>query len=104
MAKEVGFEVQEGEFWQEDVEQSYECFMTNAVEELVAIREIGNVRFAGNEGPVYNRLYNASIPHAPRGAVNKIETTATVNTNSPQDNPMDKGMAPIDACTVAFGV
>jgi len=61
IAKEVGFEVREGEFWQEDVEQAYECFMTNAVEELVAIREIGNVRFAGNEGPVYNRLYNAYL-------------------------------------------
>lgn len=61
LAKEIGYEVREGEFWQEDLEHAYECFITNSVEELVAIREIGNVRFAGNEGPVYNRLYNAYL-------------------------------------------
>ena len=41
---------------------------------------------------------------APKGAVIKIATTATVNTIFPQDNPIARGTPPIAACTVAFGV
>ena len=41
---------------------------------------------------------------APKGAVNKIDTTATVNANSPHSNPIASGIVPIPACTVALGV
>lgn len=40
---------------------------------------------------------------APRGAVIKIATTATANITFPLEIPNDKGIDPIDACTVAFG-
>lgn len=45
-----------------------------------------------------------SIKKAPRGAVTKIDKTATVNTIFPHGNPIESGIAPIAACTVAFGV
>ena len=41
---------------------------------------------------------------APKGAVSRIATTATVNTISPHANPMARGIVPIAACTVALGV
>lgn len=41
---------------------------------------------------------------APKGAVSKIEITATVRTILPQPSPMVKGMVPMAAWTVAFGV
>ena len=41
---------------------------------------------------------------APNGAVIKIETTATVKTTLPQDSPIARGIVPMAACTVAFGV
>ena len=51
-----------------------------------------------------NFLYKLSIHIAPNGAVISIDITATVRTNSPHTNPIDKGIVPIAACTVAFGV
>ena len=41
---------------------------------------------------------------APNGAVSKMDMTATVNTMLPHSNPIEKGIVPIAACTVAFGV
>ena len=41
---------------------------------------------------------------APTGAVIKIAKTATVNTIFPHANPIESGIPPIAACTVAFGV
>ena len=51
-----------------------------------------------------NLLYKLSTHIAPNGAVIKIDNTATVNTIFPHSNPIDNGIAPIAACTVAFGV
>ena len=41
---------------------------------------------------------------APKGAVMRMDKTATVNTVCPQLNPIERGIAPIAACTVALGV
>ena len=41
---------------------------------------------------------------APKGAVIKIDNTATVSTILPQGKPIASGIVPIAACTVAFGV
>ena len=49
-------------------------------------------------------LYKLSIHIAPKGAVIKIDITATVRTISPQDSPITRGTVPSAACTVAFGV
>ena len=45
-----------------------------------------------------------SMAKAPNGAVIKIANTATVNTILPQESPMERGMEPMAACTVAFGI
>ena len=44
------------------------------------------------------------MPMAPRGAVIKMDTTATVKIFCPLDKPIDSGIAPMAACTVALGV
>ena len=49
-------------------------------------------------------LYELSTQIAPKGAVIKIDITATVRTISPQDSPITRGTVPSAACTVAFGV
>ena len=49
-------------------------------------------------------LYVISTANAPNGAVIKIARTATVNTTWPQERPMVRGIEPMAACTVAFGV
>lgn len=44
-----------------------------------------------------------SMARAPKGAVTKIATTATVSTTCPQARPMARGTPPMAACTVALG-
>ena len=51
-----------------------------------------------------NRLYRLSMQIAPKGAVIRIDKTATANTVCPHLNPIVRGIAPIAAWTVAFGV
>lgn len=48
--------------------------------------------------------YKLSTQIAPKGAVIKIDKTATVNTVCPHASPIASGTAPMAACTVAFGV
>lgn len=61
LAREIGFEVREGEFDRHEVESAHECFLTNAIDEIIPLSQIGNARFAGNEGPVYRRLHEAYV-------------------------------------------
>ena len=42
--------------------------------------------------------------NAPKGAVIRIESTATVSTIFPQASPMDRGTPPMAAWTVALGI
>ena len=49
-------------------------------------------------------LYRLSMQIAPKGAVMRMDKTATVNTICPQFSPIVSGIAPIAACTVALGV
>ncbi len=51
-----------------------------------------------------NLLTLKSIAKAPRGAVNSMEITAIDNIMLPLAIPIARGMPPIAACTVAFGV
>lgn len=43
------------------------------------------------------------MSHAPNGAVNRMEKTATDKIISPPGIPREKGIEPIAACTVALG-
>lgn len=59
IATGLGLTVKEGEYKAAVLEQAEECFVTNAVQELVPIGQIGSTVFKGTEGPVYNRLHDA---------------------------------------------
>ena len=43
------------------------------------------------------------MPIAPKGAVTSIDNTAIAKITSPDLTPNDRGIAPMAACTVAFG-
>lgn len=62
------------------------------------IKSRGNVFYDNNFSPL------KLIPIAPRGAVRTIDKTAMDKIRSPDSTHKDKGMAPIAACTVAFGI
>ncbi|PIC78679.1 4-amino-4-deoxychorismate lyase [Sporosarcina sp. P18a] len=57
MAGELGLPINEGLYMQEALESAEEVFITNAIQELVPIRQVGEVMFSGKEGPIYQRLH-----------------------------------------------
>lgn len=61
IAASLGIIVKEGNYKSAALEQAEECFVTNAVQELVPIDRIGGVIFEGHTGPVYNRLHDAYL-------------------------------------------
>lgn len=61
LANKLDIEVREGEFECEDVESAYECFLTNAIDELIPLSQIGRCHFQGHEGPIYRRLHQAYV-------------------------------------------
>ena len=61
LARELDISVHEGEFYVEDVEAAEELFITNAVQELVPVSRIGEVKFAGVTGRYYERLHRAYV-------------------------------------------
>lgn len=50
-----------GHFTKEALEEADECFITNAVQELVPLVSIGEKTFAGAQGPLYKRLHEAYV-------------------------------------------
>lgn len=61
MAKRLGYRVVEGVFIKKELENAYECFIANSVDELVPISNIGKNKFLGENGPTYQRLHQAYI-------------------------------------------
>jgi len=61
MAKNLGFIVKEGMYKAAELEQATECFVTNAVQELVPIYKIGDNMFKGAAGQVYTKLHQAYV-------------------------------------------
>lgn len=60
-AKQFGYQVIENIFFKSDLENAHECFVTNSIEELVPISSIGNVKFIGEIGPIYQLFHQAYI-------------------------------------------
>ncbi|KGR73503.1 aminotransferase class IV [Ureibacillus manganicus] len=60
-AKQIGYRVVEDLFIRQDLEDAYECFVTNSIEELVPISNIDNIHFLGKDGTIYQRLHQAYI-------------------------------------------
>ena len=55
------FEIEEGFFTKEVIEQADEIFITNAVQEIIPIKQLGLLHFLGNTGPVYKTLHDAYV-------------------------------------------
>ncbi|QUG39928.1 aminodeoxychorismate lyase [Psychrobacillus sp. INOP01] len=53
------FDIEEGFFNIEVLEKADEVFITNAVQEITPIKQLGSIRFLGKTGPVYNTLHDA---------------------------------------------
>lgn len=60
-AKQMGYRLVEDLFIKKDLEDAYECFVTNSIDELVPISNIENVQFLGRDGTIYQRLQHAYI-------------------------------------------
>ncbi|WP_107839600.1 aminodeoxychorismate lyase [Metasolibacillus meyeri] len=61
IARALGYEVREGLYDQQDINEAHECFITNSIQELVPISSLGHKSFAGVDGAVYQRLHQAYI-------------------------------------------
>ena len=61
LARQLDIRVEQGFFTPRDLRDAFECFVTNSVQELVPISQIGTDRYLGSEGPVYNRLHQAYV-------------------------------------------
>ena len=57
--KRALFEIEEGFFKKEVLEKADEVFITNAVQEIIPIKQLGSIQFLGNRGPVYKELHDA---------------------------------------------
>ena len=53
------FEVEEGFFTKDELEKADEVFITNAVPEIIPIKQLGKIQFWGNAGPVYKALHDS---------------------------------------------
>lgn len=56
LANDAGYTVREGHFLKLHLESAQEVFITNAIQELVPIRAVGETVFLGNKGPIYRHL------------------------------------------------
>lgn len=61
LAKKLGFIVKEGMYKAAELEQADECFVTNAVQELVPIYKIGDNMFKGAAGQAYQKLHETYV-------------------------------------------
>ncbi|MGM9927975.1 MAG: aminodeoxychorismate lyase [Bacillus sp. (in: firmicutes)] len=60
LADELGFSVQEGCYTVDEIAEAEEVFITNSIQEIVAIREIVDVgKYKGASGQVTNALFGA---------------------------------------------
>ena len=60
-AANLGLQVHEGLFTPEMLEVAAEVFVTNAVQELVPIKQLGSSLYAGKEGEVYSILHKRYV-------------------------------------------
>lgn len=60
-ANKLGYLVIEDFFIKSELEEAYECFITNSIDELIPIASVGKVRFLGEDGPVYQLFHQVYI-------------------------------------------
>lgn len=57
LADQLNLQVNEGVFLKKSLQHAEECFVTTSIQEIVPIHSIGELRFAGGEGLVYQSLH-----------------------------------------------
>lgn len=57
LAAQSGLEVREGLYKQENLLEADEVFITNSIQEIVAIKSIGSESYKGVSGPIVQMLY-----------------------------------------------
>lgn len=60
-AKQLGIKVIEEVFIRKDLENAYECFVTNAIDGVVPVSQIQESKFLGKEGPIYEQIHHAYL-------------------------------------------
>ncbi|WP_042353303.1 aminodeoxychorismate lyase [Bacillus massiliigorillae] len=74
MAEKIGLQVQEGYYRVEELEQADEVFITNSIQEIVAVNElVGKARYQGATGSVTNQLFSMYKEYR-----NQLETSQTL--------------------------
>lgn len=58
LAQEAGIPVNEGLFFKESVETADELFVTNAVQELVPIKQLAEKKYPGARGKIYRKMHD----------------------------------------------
>lgn len=61
MAEKLNYLVIDDFFIKSELEEAYECFITNSINEIIPISNIGDVHFLGEEGPIYQLFHQAYI-------------------------------------------
>lgn len=64
--RQQGYALEEGLFPAEQLLHADECFITNAVQELVPIKQLESVKLLGEAGPVYAKLHTTYIEELQR--------------------------------------
>ena len=59
LGHQLGYSVKEGKYDVKELLDAEECFITNAVQQVVPIRSLDNVTFLGNDGPVTKEILQA---------------------------------------------
>ncbi len=65
LASKCGFKVREGKFHLSALYEAEEVFMTNSVQELVALNDIDGQSYPGKNGPLYKRLFGEYREYTP---------------------------------------
>ena len=59
LVHQLGYSVQEGQYDVKDLLDAEECFITNAVQQIVPIRSLDHVKFLGNDGAMTKEIQQA---------------------------------------------
>lgn len=60
-AKQLGIKVIEDIYIRSELEDAYECFLTNPIDGIVPISQVDDMKFLGKEGPIYEQIHHAYL-------------------------------------------
>ncbi|MEK4484062.1 aminodeoxychorismate lyase [Psychrobacillus sp. FSL H8-0484] len=67
--KNSAIDVEEGFYKKDELEAAEEVFITNAVQEIVPIKTLGEIQFRGKQGPVYAALHESYVTCIQEGRI-----------------------------------